>query len=812
MLKFIFKIIKIIFFGILAICLIISILLLWGVYFPNTNQHFGEVKSPLNPEKKYTQVTDYQVVWDSPSENEHASMPLGNGDIGLNVWVEKSGDLVFYMAKTDAWDEYGRLLKLGKMRVKILPQPFQNGNFLRQTLNLSTGTLEIELGNPQKPLKLQVWADAHQPLIHVEAKSETKIQIQTQFETWRTQARPLAHQISTWQKLQLAWGYLKLVTAIRIAPQNVGALLFELLTILVTEKHSAFDLQNAPEAVQSLPDKILQSPDNQIVWLHHNQTSVWESVLKLQSLNPQNFQDPLKNRVFGGLAQGENFQKIDAQTLQSSPQTHHHLQVYLQTLPNSQEKQWLDSLQNKVSQAQKIPLDSLRQKHQQWWQEFWQHSYIFVNGDEKAHLITQGAILQRFISACAGRGVFPIKFNGSLFTVGAEFGGKKYDADFRRWGGAYWWQNTRLIYYPMLAQGDWAMMLPLFDMYREALPVARARTQAYFGHSGVFFPETMNFWGTFGADDYGWDRKGKKIGEIQNSYLKHYYSTSLEISYLALEYGAYTQDSTFVVKTALPIAEAVLDFYDQHFKRKNGKLFISPAQSLETWAIADNPSPDIAGLRLILNNLQAWEKYLSPTQTQKFNRLLNELPALPTQTENGKTVILPAEKFEKRQNIENPETYTIFPFKQFSLQKADVAIARQTFENRHFKGSQGWQYDDVQAATLGLTAEAKARLIARASQKDQKSRFPAFWGPNFDWTPDQCHGGNLQLTLQKMLLQTEGKQILLFPAWDKAWDVDFKLYASENTLIEARLQGGKLVQLKVSPESRRKDVKVLIIN
>ena len=36
------------------------------------------------------------VVWGSPSENAHGSMPLGNGDVGINAWVEgiyKAGKL-----------------------------------------------------------------------------------------------------------------------------------------------------------------------------------------------------------------------------------------------------------------------------------------------------------------------------------------------------------------------------------------------------------------------------------------------------------------------------------------------------------------------------------------------------------------------------------------------------------------------------------------------------------------------------------------------------------------------------------------------
>ena len=42
-------------------------------------------------------VDQYNVVWDSPSEDSTGSMPLGNGEIALNAWVEPNGDLVFYI-------------------------------------------------------------------------------------------------------------------------------------------------------------------------------------------------------------------------------------------------------------------------------------------------------------------------------------------------------------------------------------------------------------------------------------------------------------------------------------------------------------------------------------------------------------------------------------------------------------------------------------------------------------------------------------------------------------------------------------------
>ena len=77
-------------------------------------------------------VDRYNVIWDSPSQSSYGSMPLGNGDIGLNLWAQEDGDLFFYLSKTDAWDEQARLLKLGRTRVHLTPNPFKKGLPFRQ--------------------------------------------------------------------------------------------------------------------------------------------------------------------------------------------------------------------------------------------------------------------------------------------------------------------------------------------------------------------------------------------------------------------------------------------------------------------------------------------------------------------------------------------------------------------------------------------------------------------------------------------------------------------------------------------------------
>jgi hypothetical protein len=53
-------------------------------------------------------------------------------------------------------------------------------------------------------------------------------------------------------------------------------------------------------------------------------------------------------------------------------------------------------------------------------------------------------------------------------------------------------------------------------------------------------------------------------------------------------------------------------------------------------------------------------------------------------------------------------------------------------------------------AYLDLTDEAREYPVGRVRSHDRGERFPAFWGPNCDWTPNQDHGGVLMKTFQAL--------------------------------------------------------------
>ncbi|NLF57098.1 MAG: hypothetical protein GX580_05630 [Candidatus Hydrogenedens sp.] len=742
--------------------LVTAVLLLAPAAFPQ----FATARHPLDQNN---------VVWDTPGGDSSGSMPMGNGDIGLNAWVEENGDLLLLLSKTDAWDAYGRLLKLGRVRISLSPSPFIKGGAFQQELKLRQGLIEITHGDGSEPTRLRVWVDANRPVVAVETEGGAPTVMEARLELWRTETRPFTPD----------------------------------------ELQSCRDIQHAEDGLVT-PDTVLEGDGPRVAWYHRNETSVWPASMRHQGMESVmgQFSDPLLHRTFGAVMAGENLVKKDRLTLRSgSPTTTHRLLIGPLTAQTPTAEAWRDAA---LEQAGRLLADDYYHAfamHGEWWARFWERSWLRVGGGADAEEVSRAYALQRWMNACAGRGAFPIKFNGSLFTVEwRENGEVKSDPDYRRWGGSYWWQNTRLPYFPMLASGDFDLMRPLFKMYMDCLPLANARSRIWFNCDGAVLPETMSFWGLYCNIDYGWDREGLEAGDMVNPYIRWIWSSGLELAQLMLDYYDHTMDDTFLKESLVPWADAALRYYDTRFARdKQGKLLITPTQAVETYqAGVVNDTPSLAGLRAVLPRLLALpEGAIGEEMRLRWTRMLGEVPELPTETRRGAERILPAETFKMRGNVENPELYPVFPFRLFGVDKPGLELARHTYNLRVEKAFNGWQQTAIQAALLGLADEARTMLVANVKNKHAGSRFPAFWGPNYDWVPDQDQAGNIFNTVQTMLMQADGKKILLFPAWPRDWEVAFKLHAPENTTVEGVYRDGKLEGLTVVPEARRADVVVM---
>ena len=724
-----------------------------------------------------TEISKYNVSWDSPGLDYKSSMPLGNGDISLNAWVEPSGDLVFYIGKTDSWDNYGRLLKIGRVRVSLNPKPVLPLVSFIQTQNLIDATISVNFGKGHESVEMKLWVDANNPVIQVAVKSSRPTDILVTNELWRTEKQELPS-------------------------IEVSDVMFD----WEKENH-----QHGPTIVE--PDSIIPYLTGSIGWLHYNRKSVGpEMCAEIQGTTGFERVDHLLHRTFGAIVTAENATVVDEKTLKTDFSIQHQISIFVLTMHPASPQQWLDSIGKLVLETTGIPISERFESHKKWWEDFWNRSWINVTSNKPedsvsvndAFLVSRAYALQRFINACGGRGAYPIKFNGSIFTV--PFAGSPGDADYRRWGPGYWWQNTRLPYTGMCSSGDFDLMKPLFKMYGDdLLPLFSFRTKKYLGHEGAFIPECVYFWGDYFSETYGWEPFESRTDKLQPSgWHKYEWVSGLELTFMMLEYYDFTQDTSFLQNTALPFTHEILTFFDQHYKTNEfGKLVMHPSQSAETWWDCTNPMPEIAGLQAVTKALSNLPGDFVSADERKFWQLLEaKIPDLPVREKNGVKMLAPADKFANKMNVENPEVYAVFPFKLITMHKPEKALGVEAVIHREERGNMGWRHEDIVMAYLGMADSARNYLTGRVKNYDKNSRYPAFWGPNFDWTPDQCHGGVIMKTLQAMAMQTEGDSIFLFPAWPSDWDADFRLRAPGNTIIDAEIRNGKIKIHEVNPPEK----------
>ncbi len=714
------------------------------------------------PADVLSELNSYNVVWTTPSTNgSPGSMPLGNGDITANVWVENNGgDLMMYIGKSDTWSEGTRLLKLGRIRTHFSPNPFAAGLPFSQRLNFYNGEIDITSGQTGSQVYLRIYIDANQPVIRIEASGQQNFTMSCSNEIWRTSVQPL----------------------------NSG------------DQDSFRGVAGASPMPSESADVALTLPDR-LVWYHQNTNSYFAALFKAENLNgfQGGYTDPFTNRIFGATILATNFTVANNQQLQSGSGTNFLVSIYPCAAQASSESAWEAQMNSQIAQVNTTSEPAALTNHYASWDAFWNRSWIFVSGDTNATNVTRGYLEQQFMEACQGRGQYPIKFNGGTFTF--DYAGK--NADYRAWGPGYWNQNTRLLYWPMLASGDFDMMQPFFNIYTNMLPLQTAATLHYYGHGGAFFPETFNIFGLYYGDDWGWNNtSGTTCGD---TYIKYHYQGGLETLAMMLACYNYSQDSTFASNYIVPMGTQTIRFFNDHWSKNNGKLVFYPANACEMYWSCTNPADYISGLTFDIQQLLALPgSLITPALSTEWSNCLAALPPLPMDPTG--TYVKPAQTYGSPMNSENPECYCIFPYRIFGLGLTNFNIGLATFNNRTVKTYKSdWSQDVIEEPLVGLTSAAQSDVINNFADTDPTARFQAYWTSRNDYLPTEDTGGAAMSGLQFMLMQCPGNQIRLLPAWPSGWNVDFKLNAPSNTAVRLVLTNGTVTTLTASPAARTND-------
>lgn len=729
-------------------------------------------------------------------------MPCGGGSIGLNVWVENN-ELLFYISKSDAFEENNTLNKLGRVRISVSPNPFENSEF-KQELKLNDGYISISSVKGSEKTEFTVWVDVFRPLVHVDMESSVARTLTATYESWR----------------------------------------FETFKLRKGEDFQG-SCKSAPfDTVYMYKDSV-SFQNNALSFFHRNHDyTIFDVNVKLQGLDSikPKLHNPIKNNTYGGLMYGTDMipagntsgKYVDTEykgwSLQSKKAVYKQsVELSLFTSQTGSIKEWNDGLDKVVADA-RANSKTARIQTIDWWHQFWNRSHIVINPAKpdpagKSWQIGRNYQLFRYMLGCNAYGTYPTKFNGGLFTYDPVFTdtSKHFTPDFRNWGGGTMTaQNQRLVYFPMLKSGDIDMMKPQFDFYERMRRNTELRSEYYWGHQGAGFTEQIENYGLSNPAEYNWNRPAYfDKGYDYNPWLEYLWDTSLEFCFMILETQRYSNKD---ITEYIPLIESCLTFFKEHYRylarmrgtkefTDEGKLILYPTSGAETYKMAYNSTSTITALKTVLTHLLALpEDYLIAEKRNYWKSFLSCIPDIAYTECSGYITIAPAQSYERIQNVESPQLYPVFPWDMFGIGKPGLDTAVNTWKYdplvNKFRSHLGWKQDVIWAARLGLIGDAKELIEKKLGNSD--NRFPAFWGPGFDWTPDNNWGGSGMIGLQEMLMQTTDDKIYLLPSWPSEWDVDLKLNAPKSTTVECVVKNGKIEKLIVTPMERQKDVVVLL--
>jgi hypothetical protein len=769
----------------------------------------------------------YNVIYTVPGRSDRSAMPLGNGRTGISLWVEQDGELQFYIGHTDAQSEMDRNVKLGKVSLRLEPNPFVGNRPFSQELCLNEGCIRIQAGGEGDRVALHAFVEAGSDAIHVTVESSLPVSATARVHNWRTAPRA-------------PWGIPD--------PSDVnGGVIMETADVV-------------------------QERDGGVLFYHRNGNACVQATAKVEGLDAwmDCIPDTLENRTFGGFLTLAGGIPSGAGSVLAAPGKHHHLAVSVFCGQTERTETLLASVVDHHLSVMHSPglAGTARERTASHWTDYFSSSWMFVRGDpalqaavpdeiarvclepdevnEAPSSVTRSYVLTKFMFACSAGGKIPMYFNGLIFnlmpglnrhlafegycqTFAAQPVGEptlEINPDEKGWESCInLWQNVRLLYAPMLARGEFDSVRRLFAYYLSFQDINRVKAKVYYGAEGQYNTEMTNTFGLMPVSVYGSDRSGLADGYAVNRWGGAIdISPGLELCFMMLDWYAHTDDDAWLVQHILPFTEDLLRYVETRFReRKNGKLVLSPLQSVETYFETTNPIPVVAGLHAVVGCVLALPVDKVPNRTF-FERYHDQLPALPMEAgPDGAPVLAPADAYvEKRMNVESPEFYAVYPFRLFTHEKGSQSLIEQTwrtvnrktgcfqphrFENPPGKPCySGWQYHGMVAALLGHADEAAEILVNNCALKNPGTRFPAMWGPVYDAVPDGDHGGNLTNTLQLMALQSEGDRIHLLPAWPESWDVDFKLHANHGTTVACVFRDGVVRRLEVSPPERMADV------
>ena len=455
---------------------------------------------------------------------------------------------------------------------------------------------------------------------------------------------------------------------------------------------------------------------------------------------------------------------------------------------------------------------SLLGSQQSWWANFWAGTGVLEanSADGQAQYMENLRTLYLFMEAASMRGTIP----GSQAGVADMF---NWTQDHQYWTpSAFWLWNLRTQISANMSSGNFALNIPIFNLYQNNLAAIQAWTrQQMGGRPGICVPETMRFNGNGGDPNPGANGSCSQPGSPNWNALN--ITSGAEISLDIWQQYQDTGDLNFL-RTYYPVMrESATFLLAYQTVGSDGKLH-AVANAHETqWAVQD-PTTDLAADSALFPVVIQAAQLLNSGDGTLINQLNTAIGQIPpwARTDFGRTQVLPpsadaagndiiAYSYQPTAQIRNSENIDLEPVYPWNLitdtpgSLKDLGV--RSYNHRLVTGGNDWSMDAIDAARLGLASEVAARLSSITQGHQVYINGLADLGNTVGQEGYIEQASGVATALNEALVQDYDGLLRIAPAWPAGWDVSGTVAVQGNTKVDVQVQSGTPVTVAIQAGS-----------
>jgi hypothetical protein len=460
-----------------------------------------------------------------------------------------------------------------------------------------------------------------------------------------------------------------------------------------------------------------------------------------------------------------------------------------------------------------------------WWNNYWANTGLIemYSADGTAQYMENLRTIYLYTEAASMKaGAYP----GSQAGVADMFA---FDEDQQDWYPAgYWLWNLRGQIAANLSSGDYALNIPIFQMYLNDLPAIESWTSAQMGGlPGACIPETMRFNGN-GYYNGGSNTQNASCATASSpSYNAENITSGPELAMWIWQQYQDTGSLSFL-QTYYPILEQVATFQLAYQKVGSDGYLHATANAHETqWAVTDPAIdlaadqalfPAVASAATLLNTdaslvsqLKTAENEIEPyprASQSNLTTLLNAQPTSPSAVASidaqGTDVI--ADSYQPSATLHNGENIgleAVWPWNDITdstTVNGDnlTALADRTYTSRPNVGGSDWSMDAIDAARLDMSSAVASDLT---SITEDYQAYPDGMGQLASSSPgDEPYieqSSEVATAVDEAFATDYDGTLRIAPAWPSGWDGQGTVYIQGNSKVDVQVEGGTIATVAI---------------